>query len=534
MGELVIGKYIRLSQADTDLMKKENKTESESISHQRDLIQNYIDANSELKHCRQEEFFDDGYTGKNFERPSFERLISKIKTGEINCIVVKDFSRFGRDYIELGDYMERIFPFLGVRFISVNDHYDSKDYKGTTGGLDVVMKNIVYDFYSKDLSVKVRTAKRSKMKQGKYLNGHVPFGLKTHDTIKGKLAIDAEAAETVRKSFGYALEGMNCSAIARKLNEERLETPGQYYRRKHPGHKNFKNQSRQLAWNATMVRNILTQEMHYGAVVGHKREKVVPCGKATRAVPKDKQIIVEGCHDPIVSKEEWLKAQEVIRPMKSPERAGGRDYPLKGFARCGCCGRKLQYNNDQRRTPLFKCVASLNNPNAECYTKMIPAAPINDAVFEAIQRLMECTDAVEQKVKVANRISADQSVDAVKQIRGLQMELESCEAQKMDNIERLNTGEITKEEYLEERAVLNERVAALKQKLEEMQNRKQEADAAEDPELESFLDAGKKYRQQTEMTNEMVRAFVDTVLIYEPGRIEIKWKFSDKVLGMTK
>mgnify|MGYP002860343348 FL=1 len=141
-------------------------------------------------------------------------------------------------------------------------------------------------------------------------------------------------------------------------------------------------------------------------------------------------------------------------------------------------------------------------------------------------------DTVEQKAKKASRISVDQSVDAVKQIRGLQMELESCEAQKMDNIERLNTGEITKEKYLEERTVLNERVVTLKKALEEMLKRKQEADATEDPEFERFLGAGKKYRHQTELTNEMVKAFVDTVLIYEPGRIEIKWKFSDKVLSM--
>ena len=106
----------------------------------------------------------DGYSGTNFKRPSFERLLEKIKKGEINCVIVKDFSRFGRDYIELGDYLERIFPFMGVRFISINDHYDSLDYKGTTGGLDVVMKNIVYDYYSKDLSMKVKTAKYQKMK----------------------------------------------------------------------------------------------------------------------------------------------------------------------------------------------------------------------------------------------------------------------------------------------------------------------------------------------------------------------------------
>lgn len=158
MGKRVIGKYIRLSQADRDLMVKENKAESESISHQKALIQNFISGDPELAECEQYEFFDDGYSGTNFERPSFERLLEKIKNGAINCVIVKDFSRFGRDYIELGDYLERIFPFLGVRFISINDHYDSQDYKGTTGGLDVVMKNIVYDYYSKDYEIRLQQA----------------------------------------------------------------------------------------------------------------------------------------------------------------------------------------------------------------------------------------------------------------------------------------------------------------------------------------------------------------------------------------
>lgn len=180
MSKWVIGKYIRLSQSDQDLMKKENKSESESISHQKALIQNYINDSAELKGSVQYEFFDDGYSGTNFQRPSFERLLEKIKNGEINCVIVKDFSRFGRDYIELGDYLERIFPFMGVRFISINDHYDSVDYKGTTGGLDVVMKNIVYDYYSKDLSVKVKMAKYQKMKQEMYYGaivGHKRQGI---------------------------------------------------------------------------------------------------------------------------------------------------------------------------------------------------------------------------------------------------------------------------------------------------------------------------------------------------------------------
>ena len=205
MSKWVIGKYIRLSQADQDLMKKENKSESESISHQKALIQNFINDSAELKDSMQYEFFDDGYSGTNFKRPSFERLLEKIKKGEINCVIVKDFSRFGRDYIELGDYLERIFPFMGVRFISINDHYDSNDYKGRTSGLDVVMKNIVYDYYSKDLSMKVKTAKYQKMKQGKYLGGHVPYGLMKDPKDKHKLITDPEAAAVVREIFDMAI-----------------------------------------------------------------------------------------------------------------------------------------------------------------------------------------------------------------------------------------------------------------------------------------------------------------------------------------
>lgn len=247
MSKWVIGKYIRLSQADQDLMKKENKSESESISHQKALIQNFINDSIELKDSMQYEFFDDGYFGTNFKRPSFEQLLEKIKKGEINCVIVKDFSRFGRDYIELGDYLERIFPFMGVRFISINDHYDSLDYKGTTGGLDVVMKNIVYDYYSKDLSMKVKTAKYQKMKQGKYLGGHVPYGLMKDPKDKHKLITDPEAAAVVREIFDMAIAKMRLIDMARTLNERGVETPGQYYRHKYPGTKKFINSSIKLA-----------------------------------------------------------------------------------------------------------------------------------------------------------------------------------------------------------------------------------------------------------------------------------------------
>lgn len=203
--------------------------------------------------------------------------------------------------------LERIFPFMGVRFISINDYYDSADYKGATGDLDVAMKNIVYDYYSKDLSVKVKTARYQKMKQGKYLGGHVPYGLMKDPKDKHKLVINPEAAAVVREIFDMAIAMMRLINMARTLNERGVETPGQYYRRKHPGTKKFAGSSNKVCWTHTNLRTILKQEMYYGAIVGHKRQVLTVGGKHTTSVPKDEQFVVEGRHEGIITKEEFRK-----------------------------------------------------------------------------------------------------------------------------------------------------------------------------------------------------------------------------------
>ena len=195
--EYNIGIYIRLSMADEDTGYG-SKAESDSIGNQRMLINRFLDNHPELSHCQRSEFADDGYTGTNFHRPQFTQMMEKVKRGEINLICVKDFSRFSRDYIETGNYLECTFPFMGVRFISINDGYDSDDYKGTTGGLEVVMRSIIYAAYSKDLSVKTTSAKIQMMKQGKYVGGYAPYGYVLHPTIRNKLAVDPEAADVIR------------------------------------------------------------------------------------------------------------------------------------------------------------------------------------------------------------------------------------------------------------------------------------------------------------------------------------------------
>ena len=206
--------YMRLSKEDSDVFGR--KIESGSISSQRRLIMDYINKQREFAGCNVIERCDDGISGRYFDtRPQFTEMIELAKKGKINCIIVKDCSRFGRDYVELGDYLEQLFPFLGVRFIAINDHYDSDK---TEGGLDIAFKNLVYDIYSRDLSKKVRASRKQMASQGKYIAGQTLYGYRKKKKNKHQLEIDPEAAAIVREIFDMRIAGVGLTEIARNLN----------------------------------------------------------------------------------------------------------------------------------------------------------------------------------------------------------------------------------------------------------------------------------------------------------------------------
>ena len=192
--------YLRLSLEDVDKRTNKVKDESNSIASQRMLINRHLDQNPLLCDLPRIEFCDDGFSGTNFDRPDFAKMIECAKHGEISCIVVKDLSRFGRDYLEVGDYLEHIFPFLGIRFKSINDHYDSAKHEGKTIGMDIAFKNLIYDYYSKDLSKKVKSAMGMKQEKAKFVNT-VPYGYKADPADKHHLIIDVETAPIVRRIF---------------------------------------------------------------------------------------------------------------------------------------------------------------------------------------------------------------------------------------------------------------------------------------------------------------------------------------------
>ena len=215
--EGAVALYLRLSQEDMDIRKGAARDESDSIRSQRMMLRTFLKGHSDLVGRPVLEFVDDGYTGTNFERPQFQKMMDLVRTGDIYCILVKDLSRFGRNYLEVGDYLEHLFPFLGVRFIAVNDHYDSDNFIGSTGGLDVAFRNLIYQRYSQDLSEKVKAGKHIRMARGKHITG-CPYGYKKKPGVKDQMIIDTETAPVVKEIFQSIINGMKTTEVATALN----------------------------------------------------------------------------------------------------------------------------------------------------------------------------------------------------------------------------------------------------------------------------------------------------------------------------
>ena len=493
------------------------------------LINRYLDNHPVLSKYPRLEFADDGYTGTNFHRPQFAAMMEKVRHGEINLICVKDFSRFSRDYIETGNYLECTFPFMGVRFISINDGYDSDDYKGTTGGLEVVMRSIIYAAYSKDLSVKTTTAKIQMMKQGKYVGGYAPYGYVLHPEIRNKLKLDPEAAEVVRRVFDEALEGRNTSQIALGLNDDNIPTPGQYFKGKHPDKKKFSYMSDKISWTASMVYKIIINYVYTGATVG-RRQKSSGVGSRKRIrLEQEDWIVVEGMHEAIVSKEEFELAQAVIRGgVKKPKR-NPHYYPLKGLVCCGNCKRALTRRKNRNVSAYFyQCTHSTNDRDTECPVgERYSEAWLENAAYNAIGQMLSLAE----KKAVKNHEISKRRKSAISEcadtIRNLQKQSEQLKAVKLRLYEKYTSGSIAKAEYLKRKAEADAKMAENEEAIRKGHERMQELDS-EHPCSDERLDAVLgEYQKNEGLTYELAHALIDAIYVHGQDSVEIVWKFKD-------
>lgn len=522
MADYRVGIYIRLSLADGD-----GKVESDSIGNQRDLIHQFLDRHPQLKNAPRTEFVDDGYTATNTNRPQFQALMKELRTGAINVMVTKDFSRCHRDYTQMGNYLECVFPFLGVRYISVNDGYDSDDYKGVTSGMDVVLRNIIYEAYSKDLSVKTTTAKIIMMKQGKYIGSFAPYGFRFHPTVRNKLMIDEESAAVVRRIFDLTLQGMGSTAIARLLNSEGVPTPGAYFRMKHPGSNRFPKASEKNGWTAAAVLNIQHQYEYTGALVGRKRYKASLHEKRTVLQDRADWIIYEGAHDAIISKEDFDRAQEIIRQRPRRARGTPQEYPLKGLLKCGNCHRTLCRIHSTAGY-YYCCTKSKTDAASGCPKgKLFSEKEIEGIIFRAItQMLTMCQERKKQKSSLM-QTRKERIAACFAELQKLEQRQERYRQEKLRAYEDYSGGTLAKDAYLKQRADIDGKLAAAKAEREAQEQLLSELEHLDFQDKAQEDDVFLSYAGATELTAELAQTFIKEVLVSSSTEIEIVWKFRD-------
>lgn len=535
MKDKKIAIYIRLSNADEDLGGA--KDESNSVVNQRLLINHFLDRSEELSKYPRYEFVDDGFTGTNTSRPSFQRMIEQIRNGYFDICITKDFSRFSRDYIETGDYLECVFPFLNVRYISINDNYDSNDYKGTTGGMDVFIRTLIYDAYSKDLSIKVTTAQKQNAKKGHRVHGLPAYGYRKDPEQTAMDVIDEEAASIVRRIFDMALDGARPTEIARALNMDGILPPGEYYRKNNPDSKKFASTSDKVKWTSEAVTTILKRYNYTGASVSYKRVKTSPCSKTTVPVPREDWIVVPGMHEAIISEEEYDKVQKMLFSQKRKGPDHSKIYPLKSLMFCGACKRALcnrRYN--QKKSTFYVCNHRTDYGNDDCYKVRSPREDeLHRIIYENIMQLISINvDSRKKKKAVKRRVknTSDKGFDKEAVFR----DIENLKRKNLELYEKYVIGEIDKSLFLEQKQSIKNDITWLEESMLECDLSGSSSADDSEPEKDNSVPDGEGtllrsvcdiYKDATELTYEMTHAFIERIYVYPDGHIEIVWKFKD-------
>ena len=500
--------YMRLSDEDDNLAVYE---ESNSIAHQRKLMLDHIEKLPELQEFNIVEFSDDGYSGADFNRPGFQKMMKLVKAGSIQVIITKDYSRLGRDYLEVGNYMEYIFPVLQVRYISVNDNYDSDKCSGSTGGMSVALKNLVNALYCKDASKKVRAAKAVLAKQGKYIAAYAPFGYQKSKDDKHVLVPDPAAAPVVQLIFELAIKGKKYTEIANYLNENGYDSILEYCEK--TGLKRcFARDIGMRMWSASSVMNILFNEVYIGSVINNKTEDNIDTGH--QVIQKDKKdwTIVENCHEPLVSAEDFKLAHKMIaRREKTTRKPNGRWR--RSYIRCGVCGKGLVKFGEKKS---YRCrnrhVTSIHCENLE-------------PVILNMARNMALSQLEDFELKTAGDNS---QANLEKEIVNLKKSKTHYAKLKFEIYDEYTKGNITREQMADKTADVKSKSAETERLiLEKQEQLALQKDLYVDAKREKLT----KLSKLDKYDEEVIRYLIDYVLVYDSEHIEIKWNFDDFQTG---
>ena len=524
MSAYVLAKYLRLSAEDGDL-SEEGKRESNSISNQRNLLDAFIRNHTEFENVTVVEFCDDGWSGKNFERPAVQNLLEQVRHGKIQCIIVKDLSRFGRDYLEVGNYISRVFPFMGVRFIAINDGFDSIRPM-EADSLETSFKTLLYDLYSRDLSRKVRSVKQFRATRGDFLSPFAPYGYVKDPENHSKLVIDPEAAAVVRRIFQMAGEGHSCTQIAMTLNRENVLTRMRYKREAGCSRTVWPCVDEDNFWTDSTVCCILRDERYLGKNIFGKRKRDRIGYVHTIKMERTDWIVAEGTHESIVSKEEFDRAADCLRKLK-PHNCSFKDRPLGGKVRCGICGHVMP----RSRKGQFSCRTSLMTDAYICTRERIDEQAILDALIDSLHA--QALIAIEAEHIWEERCKAEKK-DAsalLKQITELKAILKQQEEYIKGLYEPFVLGEIDRQEYLTAKANATAQRDATKISLDELTAKLD--NIGNNGKLNNrFVSSFRKYAEVTEITKEIASDVIDCIYVYPGGRLKVIWNYHDEMRNM--
>jgi hypothetical protein len=537
MEDNILACYLRVSDEDFDLKQNVLKDESTSISAQRRLIHSYIESKPELKQMNIREFLDDGYSGTNFERPAIQEIFQLVSEGRIGAIIVKDMSRFGRNYIETGYYIEQVFPLIGIRFISINDSFDSSEYIGNTPGLEMAFKNVIYDYYSKDLSAKVKSIKKIQQKRGDFVAAKPPYGYiisrggDARHCDRHKLEVDPKSAQVVKNIFRLTLSGWKPVRIAQWLNELLIPTPAQRL------HKLYgfqcggftEDQLMSQIWKPVQVSKILQDETMTGATVNNRVQvKGIGSRKFKRQKTED-HVVVRDTHEAIIDRDTFLQAAAIIRNRKTVRTDNRKKNENLFYQKifCGHCGCRLKHEVHTRHSridAIYYCPHARPSGGGTCNLHSIKDEFLKEQVLRPLQVQVQLILDKQMPLPKSDKEKFQSRLRAISRLQ------EQNKGKVPRLYEEYRTGKISREQFVKQKDAISSANNELDSERSEIEEKLYAIESAQKKtESESLLEIT---RLKT-LTQNAVDLFVSKIVIHSknPGdsldSIEITWKSKD-------
>lgn len=508
-----VGLYIRLSNEDGD------KEESDSVANQKKFLTGFLAGKDEF--CLKDFYIDDGYTGTNFERPDFRRMIQDIIDGKVNCVIVKDLSRFGRDYIDTGYYLERFFPEKAVRFISLLDGIDSQKQ---VYDLLLPIKNIFNEQYARDISRKIHATVSAKQRAGEFIGAFACYGYRKNPQNRNQLLIDEPAAEVVRRIFGLFTEGVPKKKIAELLNEERIPCPSEY-KKIYGG--NYKNTAaKRTCWTYDTIHKMLGNEMYAGNMVqGKKYQKM---HRKQHMMPREKWIRVNGTHESLIRPEIWEKTQRLLKQKARTETQKNENI-FYSILRCGDCGKNMILNRWKRRdgsmASVYYCGAYKRYGKGCCTPHAIPGEAVEAVIRDDLRQILKKADFFSDEVR---RFTADDNTASriLQTIFQKQNEQETIKRRRQSLYEDYKDGILSREELLAYRKEYQEQEKCCKEQIKMLKEQKETEDRKKQVKKEEILERLKREESGT-LDRELLLKMIDRIEVYENGYLKIYYRFKE-------